>query len=105
MKKNLSQEEQLMRIGFGSLLLTWGLLTKNRTWLIGLLPLATGIMTYCPVKKALTNLIENQNRTAYENSEMNNPKIDADDDSGGYRTGRPDGKSSVRPKADPVASS
>jgi hypothetical protein len=89
MKKNLSQEEQLMRIGFGGLMLAYGLVRKNRGWLIGILPLTTGILKFCPVKNALSTMLDLQNKAAYASSEMNKTTIDGEDGSGGYRTGNP----------------
>jgi len=89
MKKNLSQEEQLMRIGFGGLMLAYGLLRKNRGWLTGVFPLMTGILKFCPVKNALSNMLDEQNKSVYTKSEMNTATIDGEDGSGGFRTGNP----------------
>ena len=56
----------------------------------------TGLLKFCPVKNALTTMLDEQNKTAYTKSEMNNPIIDGEDGSGGYRTGNPSTGSTER---------
>jgi hypothetical protein len=90
-KKNLSKEEQLMRIGSGMLLLSYGIFRKRWVGLAGIIPIASGLMGYSPVKHVLETIINaNENTNPVAISESNRQPIDGEEGSGGYRTGNPE---------------
>ena len=73
----------MIRVALGASILGFGLFRSGTLFTAGLYPLVTGLMRYCPIKKAINEARPGQP------SEMNKPAVDATDDSGGYRTGNP----------------
>jgi len=53
MKCNVGKTEQVIRIAFGVLIILAGLYYKSWWGIIGLLPITTGIIRYCPVSDVL----------------------------------------------------
>ncbi len=53
MKCNVGRTEQIIRISVGAIILLLGLYFKNWWGIIGLAPIVTGAIRYCPVNAAL----------------------------------------------------
>lgn len=53
MKKNVSQTDRYVRMAVGAAILLLGLLLGSWWGLIGLVPLATGALSYCPLYQLL----------------------------------------------------
>lgn len=53
MKCNVGRTEQKIRIGIGVIILAIGLLYRSWWGLIGLLPIITGAIRYCPASALL----------------------------------------------------
>lgn len=51
--KNIGRIDRIIRLAVGLLLVLWGLLTANWFGLIGLIPLATVVLNWCPLYTAL----------------------------------------------------
>ena len=51
--KNVGKTDKTLRIIFGLVLLGGFVYTKNLLFLIGLIPLATGLLNYCPLYSIL----------------------------------------------------
>jgi hypothetical protein len=49
MKANVGKIDKVVRIGLGLLIAGWGLATQNWLGLIGLVPLATAFISFCPL--------------------------------------------------------
>jgi hypothetical protein len=48
MKQNVGGPDRMLRIVIGLALIGWGLSTQNWIGAIGIVPLATGILRWCP---------------------------------------------------------
>lgn len=48
MKKNVGNCDRMLRIIAGVAIIAWGLLSQNWLGVIGLIPLATGLLSWCP---------------------------------------------------------
>ena len=53
MTKNMGQKDRAVRAIFGVLLLMYGLIFQNLIGAIGLIPLVTAIIGYCPLYSVL----------------------------------------------------
>jgi hypothetical protein len=53
MKKNVGSADKIIRIVLGVLILGWGIFAQSWLGLIGIVPLATGLMASCPVYSLL----------------------------------------------------
>ncbi len=63
MKCNVGKTEQKVRIGIGAVILLLGLYFKSWWWLIGLVPIITGAIGYCPLSDALgISTCKNENK-------------------------------------------
>ncbi len=51
--KNIGRIDRTIRFGVGLLLVLWGLLSGSWLGLIGLIPLATVVLNWCPLYSAL----------------------------------------------------
>ena len=49
MEKNMSKTEQVLRAVIGIALLAWWYLSGSIIGLVGLIPLVTGLVGYCPI--------------------------------------------------------
>lgn len=49
MKKNVGSTDKILRIVIGVLIIVIGLISKSWWGLIGLIPLATALLSWCPV--------------------------------------------------------
>jgi hypothetical protein len=48
MKQNVGNIDRILRITAGTALLVWGVMTQNWLGAIGIVPLATGLLRWCP---------------------------------------------------------
>ena len=48
MQCNVGKTDKMLRIGLGLVLVVWGLSAHNWLGAIGLVPIATGILGFCP---------------------------------------------------------
>ena len=48
MKQNVGSADRIFRMVLGLSIITWGLISQNWLGAIGLVPLATGFMRWCP---------------------------------------------------------
>lgn len=48
MKRNVGMIDRVIRIVLGLVIIAWGVMTNNWLGLIGLIPLATAVVGYCP---------------------------------------------------------
>lgn len=53
MKKNMSQTDRYIRLAVGVVIIVLGLVFSSWWGLIGLIPLVTGIINYCPLYDVL----------------------------------------------------
>ncbi|MGE5391021.1 MAG: DUF2892 domain-containing protein [Deltaproteobacteria bacterium] len=53
MKRNVGDTEQVIRVTLGMLIILAGLYYKSWWGIIGLLPIATGMIRYCPISAIL----------------------------------------------------
>ena len=53
MKCNIGRTEQIVRIVIGVVIILFGLNFKNWWGLIGLVPIITGVIRYCPISDVL----------------------------------------------------
>ncbi|NTU57574.1 MAG: DUF2892 domain-containing protein [Chlorobiaceae bacterium] len=53
MTKNMGQKDRAVRAIFGVLLLMYGLIFQNLIGVVGLVPLVTAIIGYCPLYSIL----------------------------------------------------
>ena len=53
MKKNVGSADKIIRIVLGVLILGWGIFAQSWLGLIGIVPLATGLMASCPAYSLL----------------------------------------------------
>ena len=53
MKCNVGRTEQIIRISAGAIILLLGLYFRNWWGIIGLAPIVTGAIRYCPISAAL----------------------------------------------------
>ena len=57
MANNIGKIEQLLRIGLGAILLGWVILFQGPGWAwSGLVPLATGLIQWCPLYSLVQRL-------------------------------------------------
>ena len=49
MKCNIGKTDRIIRYVLGAIVLAWGLLTKNWWGLIGLIPIITAAIRWCPL--------------------------------------------------------
>ncbi|MEN8193353.1 MAG: DUF2892 domain-containing protein [Bacteroidota bacterium] len=49
MKKNVGSVDRLLRLIVGAVIVVWGVYAENWWGLIGLVPLMTGLMNWCPL--------------------------------------------------------
>ena len=48
MKQNVGSADRIFRMVLGLSIITWGLISQNWLGAIGLVPLATGLLRWCP---------------------------------------------------------
>mgnify|MGYP003430136187 FL=1 len=48
MKQNVGSADRIFRMVLGLSIITWGLISQNWLGAIGLVPLATGFLRWCP---------------------------------------------------------
>lgn len=48
MKQNIGRADRVLRITVGLVLIVWGVVAQNWLGLIGIIPLLTGIVRWCP---------------------------------------------------------
>jgi hypothetical protein len=53
MKKNMGQKDRTVRAILGVAMLLYGLIFQNLVGIVGLIPLATAIIVYCPLYDVL----------------------------------------------------
>jgi hypothetical protein len=53
MKKNMGQKDRAVRAILGLAILLYGIVFQNLVGLVGLIPLATAIIGYCPLYEVL----------------------------------------------------
>ncbi len=53
MKKNVGSIDKVLRILIGLALIAWGIIEKNWLGAIGIVPLATALMGWCPLYSLL----------------------------------------------------
>ena len=85
MRRNLDNTDQSMRMAVGGAIISLGLLSRKWWTILGLYPYITGSMKYCPLK----NFFEVWDQKLMEKSEANYQPVEAEEGSGGYRTGNP----------------
>ena len=83
--KNLDKADQSMRILLGGTIVGLGLINRKWWTILGLFPLITGSLKYCPMK----NIFQKAGQDKMTISEMTTQPIDGEDGLGGYRTGNP----------------
>ena len=49
MKKNVGSVDRLLRIIVGAVIVVWGVYAESWWGLVGLVPLMTGMLNWCPV--------------------------------------------------------
>jgi len=49
MKKNVGSVDRLLRLIVGAAIVVWGVYAENWWGLVGLVPLMTGLLNWCPV--------------------------------------------------------
>jgi len=49
MKKNVGAIDRLIRLILGVIIVGWGIYAQNWWGLIGIIPLATGFLNFCPI--------------------------------------------------------
>ena len=49
MKKNVGSVDRLLRLILGAVIIVWGVYAESWWGLIGLIPLMTGLMNWCPI--------------------------------------------------------
>jgi hypothetical protein len=85
MEKNLSKDEELVRLFIGAAIIGYGLYRSKWFLTAGALPLLSALLEYDPVKE----FIQKVKGYGTSVSELNDHEIEAEDGSGGYRTGNP----------------
>ncbi|AOS83072.1 hypothetical protein BIU88_02270 [Chlorobaculum limnaeum] len=53
MKKNMGQKDRAVRAILGVVMLVYGIVFQNLVGIVGLIPLATAIIGYCPLYEVL----------------------------------------------------
>lgn len=53
MKKNMGQKDRTVRAILGVAMLLYGIIFQNLVGIVGLIPLATAIIGYCPLYEVL----------------------------------------------------
>jgi hypothetical protein len=53
MKKNMGQKDRTVRVLAGVIMLVYGVVFQNLVGAVGLIPLVTGIIGYCPLYEVL----------------------------------------------------
>ena len=53
MKKNMGQKDRTVRALLGAIMLIYGVVFQNLVGIVGLIPLATAIIGYCPLYEVL----------------------------------------------------
>lgn len=53
MKKNMGQKDRIVRAFIGVILIVYGVLFQNLVGIVGLIPLATAFIGYCPLYSLL----------------------------------------------------
>ncbi len=53
MKKNMGQKDRAVRAILGVAMLVYGIVFQNLVGIVGLIPLATAIIGYCPLYEVL----------------------------------------------------
>lgn len=48
MQKNVGNVDRILRIAAGILIIAWGLSTENWLGAIGIVPILTGVLRWCP---------------------------------------------------------
>jgi sulfite exporter TauE/SafE len=49
MKKNVGSIDRILRMVLGVLIIAWGVYAQNWWGLVGIVPLMTGFLNYCPL--------------------------------------------------------
>lgn len=49
MKKNVGSVDRLLRIIVGAVIVVWGVYSESWWGLVGLVPLMTGLLNWCPI--------------------------------------------------------
>jgi hypothetical protein len=53
MKKNMGQKDRVVRAFLGVILLIYGIIFQNLVGIVGLIPVVTAIIGYCPLYEVL----------------------------------------------------
>jgi len=53
MKKNVGASDRLIRIILGVVIIAWGIYAQNWWGLVGIVPLMTGFLNFCPLYSPL----------------------------------------------------
>ncbi|NTV68455.1 MAG: DUF2892 domain-containing protein [Chlorobaculum sp.] len=53
MTKNMGQKDRTVRVLLGAIMLIYGVVFQNLVGIVGLIPLATAIIGYCPLYEVL----------------------------------------------------
>ena len=48
MKKNVGATDRLIRLLLGLVIIAWGIIEENYLGLIGIIPIMTGLLNWCP---------------------------------------------------------
>ncbi len=49
MKKNVGSLDRLLRLIVGAVIIVWGVYSESWWGLVGLIPLMTGLLNWCPI--------------------------------------------------------